>query len=71
MMMNDKDCVVCGKGLEGRQRTFCSNACKQQEKYARAKGRSCKHCHKPIKKPELVMGGFNQSCDRKRCVASR
>jgi predicted nucleic acid-binding Zn ribbon protein len=65
------ECVVCGAPLGGKQATFCSNVCKQREKYARARGRSCKHCHKPIDKPVRVMGGFKQDCDRKRCVASR
>ena len=61
-------CVICDKDLEGRQRTFCSNTCKQKdkfdrqrEKYLRATGRLCIHCHKDMV-PEPVMGGYKQVC---------
>lgn len=31
-----KECVVCGAVLTGSQRRFCSNACKQKDKFRRA-----------------------------------
>ena len=65
-----KTCVICSSLLSGREEKFCSNTCKQKEKYARAMGRSCKFCYKKMK-PKKVLGGFEQGCERKRCIASR
>jgi len=61
----------CDNELQGRATRFCSNRCKQAVKYQVAKGRQCKACLKPIKKPVPVLGGFSPYCDRKRCEASR
>ena len=63
-------CVICPEALEGSQRLFCSNTCKQKAKYATAKGEMCGACYKPMK-PMPVMGGFKKLCDRKRCVEKR
>ena len=70
-MKQDRECVICSKQLGGSQRIFCSNRCKQAEKYARKCGRICAACHKPIKKPVPVVGGFSQQCDRKRCIGNQ
>ena len=60
-------CVICKSELEGGQRTFCSNRCKQEDKYDRKRGLRCATCHKPIKKPVPVMGGYSQQCSRVAC----
>ena len=60
-------CIICDKELTGRQTLFCSNACKQANKYQVKKGERCKACHKPITKPVPVLGGFDPLCHRKRC----
>ena len=66
-----KDCVICGAGLTGHQRLFCSNRCKQADKYDRKRGMRCIKCHKPIKVPHAVLGGFRQTCDRKACLTKK
>ena len=68
--MTMSKCKVCEVELGGRQRTFCSNKCKQVAKYQQAKGERCKACKKPMK-PTPIMGGFETLCERKRCIASR
>lgn len=64
-------CVVCGCRLHGQATKYCSNACKQTSKYARKMGRECRHCHKPIKEPVPILGGFSQECARKGCISKR
>lgn len=40
------NCIVCGKSFEGSKKSkFCSNACRQRDKYARAK----QITHTPLK----------------------
>jgi hypothetical protein len=56
-----KKCVICKMGLIGSQRLFCSNACKQADKYARRKGERCGKCHSPMN-PMPVLGGFRKQC---------
>ena len=58
---------MCGTKLAGSQRLFCSNACKQKDKNQRRNGKRCQKCHRPIKVPHAVMGGFKQTCYRKAC----
>ena len=65
--MKKKACIICAAPLDGRQRLFCSNRCKQQDKNERVIGRRCAKCHKPIKKPVPVMGGYSQQCSRVAC----
>lgn len=55
--MKHTNCVVCGAELTGRQRTFCSNRCKQQFKYEKSKGERCELCYKRMR-PRLTMGGY-------------
>jgi len=62
-----RHCVICDKELDGKQRKFCSNRCKQQDKYEVKCGRRCRVCSAEIKKPIPVMGGFKQTCSRKAC----
>ena len=64
-------CVVCGTKLGGRQVLFCSNKCKQTDKNERKRGQRCAKCHKPIKTPVPVMGGFSQQCERKACLNAK
>lgn len=66
-----KKCVMCKTDLMGSQRLFCSNACKQADKYARKRGKRCAECHKPIPNPVPVLGGFSQCCFRKACIEKR
>ena len=68
-----RSCVSlkCEKALKGSERLYCSNACKQAVKYAEARGRQCKACHKDIKKPVPVIGGYSNVCQRKRCIKER
>lgn len=54
------DCVVCEKELTGRQRHFCSEACKQRAKYQQSKGKRCSICKKPMR-PIPTLGGFQQA----------
>lgn len=63
-----KECIICKAELGGSQRMFCSNRCKQADKYDRKRGLRCGKCHKPIKKPVPIPGGYSQQCDRKRCL---
>ena len=64
LKINCYECAVCDKALTGRQRLFCSEACKQAAKYEQAKGLRCKVCKKTMK-PRPTMGGFIQM--HKRC----
>ena len=55
------DCVICGEELQGSQRKFCSEACKQRDKYQRQKGERCADCKRPMK-PIPVIGGYSELC---------
>ena len=63
--------INCDKELEGGQRNYCSNRCKQAVKNAINRGKQCKNCFRPISKPTPVLGGYEEYCSRRGCEKMR
>jgi hypothetical protein len=56
-------CINCDNKLEGLQRSFCSNRCKQAIKNQINKGERCRRC-KVEMEPKKVLGGYKQFCSK-------
>ncbi|MEY2151310.1 hypothetical protein AB7849_10375 [Rhodanobacter sp. 115] len=64
MMKSESFCVVCSAALEGRQRRFCSRACKNQDTNRRHQSYLSQQTRGLLRKRELVAlaGGHCAHC---------